>query len=102
MLRIKGFIKAVGQTRDWTDRNGEQRQSVNLLLTFPYVAKDGRELCDEMIGEMTLPKDKSLEGIKKACEGHEKCEIHVGFNLSDWNGRKIQNIRVYNLTRLMM
>ena len=55
-----------------------------------------------MMGEMTLPKDKSLEGIKKACEDHEKCEIHVGFNLSDWNGKKIQNIRVYNLTRLMM
>ncbi len=102
MIRIKGFIKEVGQTRDWTDRNGEQRQSVNLVLTFPYVAKDGRELCDEMVGEMTLPKDKSVEGIRKACEDHEKCEIHVGFNLSDWNGKKIQNIRVYNLTRLMM
>jgi hypothetical protein len=102
MIRIKGFIKEVSQTRDWTDRNGEQRQSVNLVLSFPYVAKDGRELCDEMMGEMTLPKDKSLEGIKKACEDHEKCEIHVGFSLSDWNGKKIQNIRVYNLTRLMM
>ena len=42
MIRIKGFIKEVSQTRDWTDRNGEQRQSVNLVLVFPYVAKDGR------------------------------------------------------------
>ena len=33
---IKGFIKEVGQTRDWTDKNGESRQSVKLTLTMPY------------------------------------------------------------------
>ena len=102
MIRIKGFIKNVGQARDWIDKNGEQRQSVNLVLSFPYVSKDGRELCDEMMGEMTLPKDKSVEGIIKACEDHEKCEIHVGFKLTDWKDKKIQNIVVYNITKLMM
>ena len=25
-----------------------------------------------------------------------------GFNLSEWNGKKIQNIRVFSLTKLMM
>ena len=102
MIRVKGFIKEVGQTREWTDGKGEQCQSVNLVMAFPHMTKDGREQCDEMAGEMILPKDKSVEGVKKACEDHERCEIHLGFRLTDWNGKKIQNIRVYNITKLMM
>lgn len=102
MIRVKGFIKEVGQTNEWTDGNGELRQSVNLVMAFPHMSKDGRELCDEIAGEMILPKDKSVEGIRKACEDRERCEIHLGFRLSAWKGKKIQNIRVYNITKLMM
>lgn len=34
---IRGFIKEVGQTRDWTNKEGEKRQSVRLILQVPYV-----------------------------------------------------------------
>ena len=99
---IKGFIKEVGQTRDWTDKNGENRQSVKLTLAMPYVSKDGQEHEDELLAEMTLPNSEFMGGLRKACQEHEKCEFQVGFSLSDWNGKKIQNIKVYNLTKLMM
>ena len=99
---IKGFIKEVGQTRDWTDKNGENRQSVKLTLAMPYVSKDGQEHEDELQAEMTLPNAEFLEGLKKTYQAKEKCEMQVGFSLSDWNGKKIQNIKVYNLTKLMM
>lgn len=99
---IKGFIKEVGQTRDWTDKNGESRQSVKLTLAMPYVSKDGQEHEDELIAEMTLPSQEFMAGLVKACEAHEKCEFQVGFSLSDWQGKKIQNIKLYNLTKLMI
>lgn len=99
---IKGFIKEVGQTRDWTDKSGENRQSVKLTLAMPYVSKDGQSHEDELIAEMTLPNLEFMAGLVKACEAHEKCEFQVGFSLSDWQGKKIQNIKVYNLTKLMM
>ena len=99
---LKGFIKEVGQARDWTDKNGETRQSVKLTLAIPYVGKDGQENCDELIGEMNLPNRDFMDGLSKTCEAHEKCEFHVAFSLSDWNGKKIQNIRVFNLTKLMI
>ena len=99
---LKGFIKEVGQPRDWTDKNGERRQSVKLTLDIPYMSKDGQEHFDELLGEMTLPNAEFAESLKKTCEAHEKCELQVGFNLSDWNGKKIQNIRVFNATKLMM
>ena len=98
----KGFIKEVGQTRDWTNKDGETRQSVKLTLAIPYMSKDGQEYNDELIGEMTLPNTEFLAGLTKACEAQEKCEFHLGFSLSEWNGRKIQNIRVFNLTKLLM
>ena len=99
---FKGFIKEVGQTRDWTDKNHENRQSVKLTLAMPYMSKDGHEHEDELIAEMTLPNQEFMAGLTKACEAHEKCEFQVGFSLSDWQGKKIQNIKVYNLTKLMM
>ena len=99
---VKGFIKEVGQTRDWTNKNGEKRLSVKLTLTVPYVSKDGQEYYDELMGEMNLPNAELLEGLKRTCQAQEKCEMQVGFSLSDWNGKKIQNIKVYNLTKLMM
>ena len=99
---VKGIIKEIGQTRGWTDKNGEQRRSVKLTLGMPYVSKDGQEHEDEMLAEMTLPNDEFMNGLRKACEARERCEFQVGFFLSEWNGKKIQNIKVYNLTKLMM
>lgn len=102
IMILKGFIKVVGQTRDWTNKDGEARQSVKLELAIPYVGKDGQEYYDELLGEMTVPNKEFLAVLKKACEARERCEMHVGFSLSEWQGKKIQNIRVYNLTKLMM
>ena len=101
-MNFKGFITEIGQTRDWTNKDGEQRQSVKLTLAIPYVSKDGQEHNDELMGEMNLPNQEFMESLKKASEAKEKCEFHVGFSLSDWNGKKIQNIRVFNVTKLMM
>ena len=99
---IRGTIKAIGPVRDWTNKDGEARQSVKLTLAIPYVSKDGQEHNDELVGEMNLPSQEFMEELQKTCEAREKCEIHVGFSLSEWNGKLIQNIRVFNLTKLMM
>ena len=101
-MLIKGFIKEVGQTRDWTTKDGEQRQSVRLTLAIPYVSKDGQEHSDELMGEMSYGNPEFLASLQRTCEAQERCEFNVGFNLSEWNGKKIQNIRIYNATRLMM
>ena len=52
---VKGFISNVGQTRDWTNKDGEQRQSVKLTVAIPFMSKDGQEHKDELMGEMNLP-----------------------------------------------
>lgn len=98
---IKGFIKQVCETREWTNKDGEKRQSVKLHLVSPYVSKDGQEHEDEMMGEMNFGNPAFLEALQRACDAQEKCEFQVGFSLGDWNGKKIQNIRVYNLTKMI-
>lgn len=98
---LKGFIKEVGQTRDWTNRDGEMRHSVKLTLQVPYLTKDGQERCDEMVAETNYTNTEFLDGLKRTQEAHEKCEMQVGFSLSDWNGKQIQNIRVFNLTKMI-
>ena len=98
---IRGFIKEVGQTRDWTTKEGEQRQSVKLTLQVPYLTKDGQERNDELMGEINYGNPEFLEGLKRTQQAHEKCEMTVGFSLSDWKGKLIQNIRVYNITKML-
>lgn len=99
---LRAFIKEIGQTRDWTNNQGEKKQSVKLTLAVPYVSKDGQEHSDELLGEMTLPNPEFMEVLRKTCEAQEKCEVQTGFFLSDWQGKKIQNIKIFNLTKLMM
>ena len=98
---IKGFIKEVGETRDWTTKEREKRHSVKLTLQVPYVAKDGQERYDELLGEINYGNQEFLEGLKRTQQAHEKCEMQVGFSLSDWKGKRIQNIRIYNITKML-
>ena len=98
---LKGFIKEVGQTRDWTDKNGEKKQSVKLTLAIPYISKEGKEHSDELMCEMSFGNPEFLDGLKRTCEAGEKCEMTVGFSLSEWKGKMIQNIRIFNLTKML-
>ena len=99
---IKGFIAAVGQPREWSNNNGEKMQSTELTLAIPFVTRNGEERNDMLMGEMSFGNPDFLKVLQSTCDAHEKCEFQVGFYLSDWNGKKIQNIRVHNLTKLMM
>lgn len=98
---IRGFIKEVGQTREWTDKNGEKKQSVKLVMEIPYVSKEGKEHRDELMGEMSFGNPEFLDSLKRTCEAGEKCEFHVGFFLSEWKEKRIQNIKVFNLSKLL-
>ena len=98
---IKAFIKEVGQTRDWTTKEGEKRQSVKLTLLVPYVTKDGQEHNDELAGEISYANPEFLEGLRRTQTAHERCEVTVGFSVTEWNGRQIQNIRIYSLTKII-
>ena len=98
---IRGFIKEVGQTRDWATKEGEKRQSVKLTVQVPYLTKDGQERYDELMGEINYASPDFLEGLRKTQTAHERCEMQVGFSLSNWEGKLIQNIRIYSLTKML-
>jgi len=98
---LRGFIKEVGQSREWATREGEKKQSVRLTLQVPYVTRDGQERYDELLGEMSYDNPQFLDGLRQAQQAHERCEMQVGFSLSEWQDRQIQNIRVYNITKLL-
>jgi len=98
---VKGFIKEVGETRDWTTKEGEKRQSTRLTIEVPYMGRDGQERADELMGEISYGNTGYLEALRQTQQAHERCEMQVGFSLSDWKGKKIQNIRVISVTKLL-
>ena len=98
---IRGFIKEVGQTRDWTTKDGEKRQSAKLTIQVPYLTKDGQERYDELISEINYANNEFLQGLRNTQAAHERCEMQVGFSLSNWEGKQIQNIRIYSITKML-
>lgn len=100
-MYLKGFIKELGETRSWTNKEGATMMSVKLTLQVPYVARDGQERFDELMGEICYGNQQFLEGLRQAQQAHEKCEMQVGFSLSDWQGRQIQNIKVYSVRKMI-
>lgn len=98
---IRGFIKEVGQTRDWTTKDGEKRQSAKLTIQVPYLTKDGQERYDELIGEINYANNELLQGLRNTQAAHERCEMQVWFSLSNWEGKQIQNIRIYSITKML-
>jgi len=98
---LKGFIKEVGDGRSWLTKDGETRQSVKLIVAVPYVSKDGEERSDWLMGEIIVPNAEFVDELRRTCAAGERCEFQVGFRLSEWNGKKIQNIKVYGVTRVL-
>lgn len=97
----QGYIKEVGQTIDWTDKNGEKKQRVQLVMRIPCGAREGKEYSDEMIGDVYPRNPEFLESLKRTCEAGEKCEFQVRFSKVDWYEKKIQNITVSKITKLL-
>ena len=77
------------------------RQLVKLTLQVPYVGSDGQERADELMGEISYGNPQFLDGLRQAQQAHERCEMQVGFSLSEWQGRLIQNIRVYSVKKII-
>ena len=96
---VKGFITEVGQTRSWTDKDGGEHLNVKLTLSSPYTNKQGEEHEDVLMCEMNIPNEDYLKVLQNACASHERYEFQLGFYLSDWNGKKIQNIKLYNASK---
>ena len=95
----RGYIKEVGQARDWTDKNGVKKQCVKLLMRIPCGPREGKEYSDEIVGEISFGNPEFLNSLKRICEAKEVCEFQLRFSLKDWKEKKIQNIRVFNLSK---
>ena len=65
------------------------------------MSRDGQEHYDELMGEMSFGNPEFLDSLKRTCEAGEKCEFHVGLFLSEWKEKRIQNIKVFNLSKLL-
>ena len=98
-MLVRGILSEVGQPRDWTDKNGVKKQCVTLLMRIPCGAREGNEFFDEIMGEISFGNPEFLNSLKRICEAKEVCEFQLRFSLVDWNEKKIQNIRVFNLSK---
>lgn len=98
-MLVRGILSEVGQPWDWTDKNGVKQQCVKLLMRIPCGTREGNEYFDEIMGEVNIGNPEFLNSLKRTCEAGEKCEFQVRFSTADWKEKKIQNIRVFNITK---
>lgn len=96
-MNVQGFIKEIGEPREWNSKEGQKMYSYPIIMSLPYIDKNGAERSDEIIGEMNAGNPdyiQKLEGLRAKCA---KATFTLGLAVREYNGRKFQNIKIWDI-----
>lgn len=105
-MNLKGYLREIGQPRQWKTNEGEDRETYRLVLTIPYIGSDGKEHTDDIQGELTSGNPAYIANIRKAMEEKKCLEFKCGFSIKEWKNpqgqvKPIQQCKVYDFSILM-
>lgn len=100
-MDIQGFIKSIGTPREWTSREGQAMKSAPLHLSIPRLDAQGREVSDDILGDVTYGNDDYLKRLQESVEQQKRVSCDVRFSLREYNDKLFQNCRIVNITVLL-
>lgn len=100
-MNVQGYISKIGQPREWKTQQGEKRQSYPLEIKVPYLNSKGEEKNDELIGEHVAANPEYIQKLQEQMEKGTRMEFQLGFHIREWEGKRFQNIKIYNIQILL-
>ena len=97
-MEIQGFIKSIGEPREWSTRDGQAMKSAPIVLQVPQIDSQGRNVSDDILGEVTYANDAFLQSLSENSKANKRVSCSVRFAVRDYNGRQFPNIRIGNVT----
>lgn len=100
-MEFQGFIKSIGEPRQWNTRDGQPMKSAPIVLQVPQVDSQGRDVSDDILGEVTYSNDAFLESLSENKKAGKRVSCSVRFAVREYQGRQFPNIRIGNVTVLI-
>ena len=100
-MNVQGYISKIGEPRKWKTQQGEERQSYPLEIKVPYLNSRGEEKTDELIGEHVAANPEYIQKLQEQMEKGTRMEFQLGFHIREWEGKRFQNIKIYNIQILL-
>ena len=95
----QGTIKAIGQPRSWTTKEGEKRQTYPVTVSVPYVRNDGKQGEDLMVCDHICANPDYVKQLHELMESQAELDLTISFSLREYNGKEYTNIKLLNLSR---
>lgn len=96
-MNVQGFIKEIGVPREWDSREGQKMYSYPIVVSLPYIDKNGTERSDEIIGELNAGNPDYIQKLKDLWMKNAKGTFSLGLAVREYNGRKFQNIKIWDI-----
>ena len=104
-MLIQGFIKEIGAPRAWDTKEGNKMETYPLVLTVPFVGKDGKERADDIMAELNVGNADYIANVKAQKEANKRMEFRCGFSVKNYerNGeaKRFQKCQVYDIQIMM-
>lgn len=100
-MNLKGYLKEIGVPRLWKNRDEEEMQTWPLVLSVPFVDANGVEREDEIVADHTAINPEYIQRLQQAIERKERMEFQVSFATREYNGKRYQNIKLWNVQILI-
>lgn len=100
-MNVIGFIKEIGVPREWKTRENTQMYSYPIVIAVPYVDRNGTERSDEILGEMNAANADWVQKIEDIRMGNTRVNVTLGLSVNEWEGKKYQRIKVWDIQILL-
>lgn len=100
-MNVQGYISKIGVPRTWKTQQGEDRQSYPIEIKVPFINSKGEEKSDELIGEHVAANPDYIKRLQEQMEKGTRMEFQLGFHIREWEGKRFQNIKIYNIQILL-
>lgn len=95
----QGFIKAIGEPREWSTKEGEARFTYPVTVGIPYARQDGSMGEDELVCDHVAANPDYINQIKALMENSSECDLTISFSVREWNGKFFNNVRLNTISQ---
>ena len=94
-----GFIKSIGEPREWTTKEGEKRLTYPVKVSVPYVRNDGKPGEDILVCDHTCGNPDYVKQLQELMESQAELNLTISFSPREYNGKEFTNIKLTNITQ---
>ena len=94
-----GFIKKIGEPRDWQTKEGEARETYPVTVAIPYVRQDGTQGEDLMVCDHICGNPDYVKQLNELMESQAELDLTISFSLREYKGKEYTNIKLLNLSK---